>query len=195
LERTVTRTQIVAGPGHFHAVRFYKDAAGLSRIVADFLAEGLAVDQPAVVIATPKHREAIRTALAERSFDVATLEKDAKLYLIDAQAMLDEFMVDDMPDAERFQNAITPIMERACGGWKECVVRAYGEMVDVLWKGGHTVAATKLETLWNMLANTNRFSLLCGYAMGNFYKEAAVDEICSHHSHVVSSSGEVTAMN
>lgn len=189
------RTPFVSGSGHFHAVRFYKDAAGLSRIVADFLVEGLAIDQPAVVIATPKHREAIRNELAARSLDVIQLQQEAKLYLLDAEQMLALFMVDGMPDAERFQNAMTPVLERACGGWKECTVRAYGEMVDVLWKGGHTVAATKLETLWNMLANTNRFSLLCGYAMGSFYKAAAVDEICSHHTHVVSSAGEAAAVN
>jgi len=53
-------------------------------------------------------------------------------------------------------------------------------------EGGQTVAACRLETLWNTLANTHAFSLLCGYAIGNLYKDAAVDEICSHHSHVVS---------
>ena len=186
---------MVSGSGHFHAVRFYKDAEGLSRIVADFLAEGFAVGQPAVVIATPKHRESIDMQLADRSLDVGRLQTERKLFLLDADEVLSEFMVDGMPDGDRFHNALSPVIERACGGQKNCVVRAYGEMVDVLWKGGRTVAATKLETLWNMLANTHRFSLLCGYAMGNFYKDAAVDEICSHHSHVVSSRGEATAIN
>ena len=67
-------------------------------------------------------------------------------------------------------------------------------MVDVLWKAGQTVAACRLEALWNALANTHAFSLLCGYAMDNFYKDAAVDEICSHHSHVVSSTGAAAAV-
>jgi hypothetical protein len=148
-----------------------------------------------MLVATPEHRAGIVERLHARGIDVPAAQAEGRLLTLDASETLAGFMVDGMPDAERFQNAITPVLERACGGWKECTVRAYGEMVDVLWKGGHTVAATKLEMLWNMLANTNRFSLLCGYAMGSFYKAAAVDEICSHHTHVVSSGGEATAVN
>jgi hypothetical protein len=32
---------------------------------------------------------------------------------------------------------------------------------------------------------THDFSLLCGYAMGSFYKDAGMRDICSHHSHVL----------
>ncbi|HUE89320.1 MAG TPA: hypothetical protein VMO26_24845 [Vicinamibacterales bacterium] len=77
-------------------------------------------------------------------------------------------MVDGVPDGRLFRDATVPLIERACRGRKDCVVRAYGEMVDVLWQAGHTVAATKLEMLWNELAGTHDFSLLCGYAMGQF---------------------------
>jgi uncharacterized protein len=115
--------------------------------------------------------------------------------MLDADDTLAAFMVDGMPDQHRFRDTLVPVIERACGGRRDCVVRAYGEMVDVLWKRGQTVAATRLETLWNMLANSHAFSLLCGYSMGNFYKAAAVDEICSHHTHVVSANGETTAVN
>ena len=88
-----------------------------------------------------------------------------------------------------------PAIEKACAGRKDCVVRAYGEMVDVLWKAGQTVAATRLEMLWNDLARSQSFSLLCGYAMGSFYKDAAVEEVCSHHSHVIAESGDAVYVN
>jgi hypothetical protein len=68
-------------------------------------------------------------------------------------------------------------------------------MVDVLWKQGRTVAATRLEMLWNDLARSHDFALLCGYAMGNFYKGTAVEEICAHHSHVLSSEGTTPLLN
>ena len=67
-----------------------------------------------------------------------------------------------------------------------CVIRAYGEMVDVLWKAGQTAAAIQLEMLWNQLAQTHQFALLCGYSMGNFYKDAAQQEISGLHTHVSS---------
>ena len=68
------------------------------------------------------------------------------------------------------------------------MVRAYGEMVDVLWKDGQTLAALRLEELWNDLADRHSFSLLCGYTMGHFYKEAHGDdfhEICRRHREVI----------
>jgi hypothetical protein len=147
------------------------------------------------VIATPLHRAGITAYLAGQSIDVKTLEGDGELLLLDADETLSRFMVDGMPDPTLFRAAIVPVLEQACAGRSDCVVRAYGEMVDVLWKAGQTVAATRLEMLWNELARTQSFSLLCGYAMGSFYKDAAVEDICSHHSHVVSEFGEAVYVN
>jgi hypothetical protein len=175
--------------GNFHAVRFYKDAESLCRIVGNFLAEGLAASQPAVVIATPAHREGIVGLLKERGLDADELQRTGSLLLMDAEETLTRFMVDGMPDSALFRAAMVSVIEEACGGRTDCVVRAYGEMVDLLWKAGHTVAATRLEMLWNDLAASQHFSLLCGYAMGSFYKDAAVEDICSQHSHVISETG------
>ncbi len=176
--------------GHFHAVRFYKDSDGLSRIVAEFLAEGLASGQPAIVIATPRHIADIESQLRARGTDVDRLTAERELVLLDADATLAQFMVDGMPDPGRFRRAITPVIEAAYRGRKGCVARAYGEMVDVLWKADQTVAAIRLETLWNALAQSHAFSLLCGYSLGNFYKAAAVEDICGQHSHVISEAGQ-----
>jgi hypothetical protein len=66
-------------------------------------------------------------------------------------------------------------------------------MVDVLWKRSQNTAAIKLEILWNQLAGAHDFSLLCGYSMGHFFKNAAaVEDITRHHTHVVSADGEPT---
>jgi hypothetical protein len=62
-------------------------------------------------------------------------------------------------------------------------------MVDVLWQNGEGDAAIRLEVLWNELARTKAFSLLCGYSVGHFYKDASFDEICAQHSHIVSADG------
>jgi hypothetical protein len=65
-------------------------------------------------------------------------------------------------------------------------------MVDVLWQDGQKDAAVALERLWNQLAHIEAFSLLCGYTMGNFYKDAQFDVICREHSHLVSDEGHST---
>ena len=180
--------------GHFHAVQFYNDDASLARIVADFLAEGFATDDPAIVIATPEHRVALEASLRAQSIDVDALARRGDIVLLDAREILDTFMVDGMPDAARFRRNIGEVIEKACGARPHCTVRAYGEMVNVLWKDGLSAAAIRLETLWNELANTHDFKLLCGYSMGNFYKGAAIEDIKGQHSHLVEETGATTTI-
>jgi hypothetical protein len=171
--------------GHFHAVRFYENKASLARTVSEFLAEGLVIGQPALMIATPEHRDAVMDELRARHVDVAKVEAAGDLLLLDARETLRLFMVDGMPDATLFKTHVPAAIDRVCRGRKDCTIRAYGEMVDVLWQDGLTAAAIRLEMLWNQLAMTHDFSLLCGYAMGSFYKDAGMRDICAQHSHVI----------
>ena len=171
--------------GHFHAVRFYENQASLCRTVANFLGEGIALGQPGLVIATPAHQDAVLAELRSRHFDVDNVQAAGDLLLLDARDVLATFMVDGMPDATLFKMHLPAAIDRLCRGRKDCTIRAYGEMVDVLWQDGLTAAAIRLEMLWNQLAMTHDFSLLCGYAMGSFYKDAGMREICVQHSHVV----------
>ena len=175
--------------GHFHAVRFYENRASLCRIVARFLGEGIVSGQPTLVIATPEHRDAIVQELHGCHFDIDEVRAAGDLILIDAREALSAFMVEGQPDAARFTELAAKVFTRACRGRTGCTIRAYGEMVDLLWKDGLTVAAVRLEMLWNQLAMTHDFSLLCGYAMGSFYKDAGVADICDQHSHVLSADG------
>lgn len=181
--------------GHFHAVRFYESPEALSRIVADFLGEGLGAGLPGIVIATPEHTMNIQEQLRARGFDLERLKETGDLTLRDASEELARFMVDGMPNPELFRNAMIPVIESVSRRRPNCVVRAYGEMVDVLWKAGHTIAATRLEMLWNELAQTHDFSLLCGYAMGSFYKDVAVEAICAEHTHLIAASGEAAVVH
>jgi len=181
--------KVSASAGHFHAVKFYDSPASLSRIVAQFLGEGLSHGQPALIIATPEHRGAIVSALAELHFDAEAAQASGDLLVLDAAETLAAFMIDGMPDAERFQELASSALGTLCAGRQDCTVRAYGEMVDVLWKQGHDAAAIRLEMMWNKLANTHDFALLCGYAMGSFYKDAGRSAIHHQHTHVITDHG------
>ena len=171
--------------GQFHAVRFYENKASLCRTVADFLGEGFKSEQPALVIATPEHREGLLLELRSRHVDVDRIEAAGDLLLLDARQVLATFMVDGMPDAALFNTHVPAAIDRVCRARNDCTIRAYGEMVDVLWQDGFTAAAIRLEMLWNQLAMTHDFSLLCGYAMGSFYKDAGMRDVCAQHSHVI----------
>ena len=92
--------------GHFHAVRFYDGPDALCKIVGEFLGEGLAQGEPTVVIATPDHTARIEECLRQRALDVASLKRLGELVTLDAHETLGLFMVDGMPNAALFQEAV-----------------------------------------------------------------------------------------
>ena len=81
----------------------------------------------------------------------------------------------------RFKAVIGAVIAKSSNVWTGALVRAYGEMVDLLWRDGNPEAAIRVEELWNDLAQSHVFSLLCAYPMGNFLKEshsAGFDAVC-----------------
>lgn len=176
--------------GHFHAVRFYDDSDSLCRIVGEFLGSGLEQGEPAVVIATPAHTAAIDECLRARGLDVEALKRLGDYITVDARETLGMFMDDALPNSRAFRHNMSQTIRLASRGRENVTVRAYGEMVDLLWKDGLEAAAIRVETLWNELANAHDFKLLCGYAMGNFYKGAALEDIKGRHSHLVADAGQ-----
>ena len=104
--------------------------------------------------------------------------------MLDARETLDTFMVGGRPDRAAFREVGGAAIDRVCWFSGESVVRAYGEMVDVLLSSCNCDGAIQLELLWNELAQQYDFSLLCGYAMGPSMKLAGRDEVCAVHTHV-----------
>jgi signal transduction histidine kinase len=167
-----------------HIVQFYEAEDALTENVARFVAAGLRAGEPVIVIATPDHLAAFCERLDR---DPDGIDR-SRLVLLDARDTLAQFMVDDMPDWERFSTALGEVIQRARGGRADQRVRAYGEMVDVLWRDGNRQAAIRLEELWNDLGRDHAFSLLCAYTMASFYSSAdaaSFDEVCRVHDHVI----------
>jgi hypothetical protein len=181
-------------PRHFHGVQFYKDPDALCRIVCGFVGEGLEHGALSVLIATPEHARRIASCLRVRGVDVDGLTRRGDLVTLDAAEILQLIMIDGMPNPGMFRRVLSSAFARLRRGREHCPIRAYGEMVDLLWKGGLEAAAIRLETLWNQLATTHDFELLCGYSMGNFYKGAAIADIRGQHSHLIGRDGDVAAL-
>jgi hypothetical protein len=180
---------------HHHAVQFYGNEDSLFATVAGFLGAGMISGQPALIIGTPGHCKAILEVLETRLIDVERALRTGDLVVIDAQETLGLFMVDDMPDAYAFETNLGRFIDQMLQGRSTAVLRAYGEMVDVLWKDGLCDAAIRLEILWNQLAVRYGFALLCGYAMGNFYKQTErFQEVCRQHTHIIEPNSKVVPM-
>ena len=184
-----------ASAGHYHAVQFYRDAESLVTIVARFLDEGIRQRQPGIIIATPEHRYAIETALEALGHDVQRMKRLGDLIFLDARETLDTILADGMPHQQLFTHVCGTMLEEIARTHPERTTRAYGEMVNVLWKDGMTAAAIRLETMWNELAKSHDFKLLCGYSMSNFYQDATVGEIARQHTHLLAETGEAATIN
>jgi len=172
---------------HKHVVQFYDDDEFLYGAVTEFVDAGLSSGGSAVIIATEPHREGLLRRLSTRK-NAARAHALGRIMLLDAHAVLSQFMVDGLPDRDRFEACVGRVLQksRAAGGRDR--VLAYGEMVDVLCRAGNPTAALQLEELWNDLARTQPFALLCGYGMGTFHREehgAALERVCGAHTHVL----------
>lgn len=167
-------------------VQFYEKSESIVSDVAEFIAMGLVARQPAVVIARESHREGILASLRARCFDTDALVSSGLLTMLDPHETLADFMIVNSPSPQRFTAAVGGLMTRVSREHGNAPVRAYGEMVDVLWSSGNTVGALRLEELWNALAESHDFTLFCGYAMRHFFEAGGADalrEICERHSH------------
>ncbi len=151
-----------------HVLRYCQDDAALTVSAAGFLADGIASGEPAVVFATPARREAMCECLRERGLDVDYLERESRITLLDARATLATFMVGGLPDAHKFSHSVGAAVERLCSANHGSAVRAFGEMVSLLWQDGNTRAAMRLEELWGELTGAQPLLVLSSDVGGEF---------------------------
>ena len=173
----------VGVPGH--EVQFYRSEATLIKSVVDFLARAVRVGQPIIVIATEAHRHAFADGLREKGLDPDEVFAGRLAVWLDARETLNAFMDGALPSRDLFMATVGSVFERILQKRHYLVVRAFGEMVDLLWKDGNTEGAVLLEQYWNELALMYKHSLLCGYSIDNFMTEAGsagFRRVCDHHT-------------
>jgi len=174
--------------GSSHAVHFYENDDELSDRVATFIGEGLLAGTPAVIVASAPHRQQFTSRLAAMKIDVEAERAAGNLIILDAAATLGKFMVGDAPDRELFTRIVGSVIESiGTRGSRSVKVRAYGEMVDVLWRGGNQAAAIALEEMWTDLSGLYPIDLLCAYALAGLAAAPTglgLGEICGEHTDV-----------
>ena len=177
---------IERAPAAEHAVQVYDDVSELVRSVAAYLAPAFGAGDPALVIMTPDHWDALARELDSRGWGPAALERKGLLMRADAERLLGAFMAGELPSPERFREVVGGLVNETSERFPGRTIRAFGEMVDVLWRRGQERAAIALEELWNELAEARSFALLCGYHLDVFQLDVqrdALPEVMRTHSH------------
>jgi hypothetical protein len=184
---TASWRELLKGPsGGDHFVQIYKDEAFLLEAVAEYAGTGLRRGEGVVIIATPSHRAAFMQQLEDNGVAAEEARQRGQLLLLDADETLARFTPGGMPEWQSFRALIGDLIARLRLEYP--TVRAYGEMVDLLWQRGEREAAIRLEEFWNDLAGLQTFSLLCAYYMDNLEQTAysgPLDCICRVHSHLI----------
>lgn len=172
-----------------HMVQFYGgDALLLGQRVAHFIGEGLALGEPALVIAGARNSDAFVCELGVAGHDPIAAIRSGQLVLIDAEALLGEMTAGGPLTWEGFDRsagaAVRTLRERTGA----VHMRAYGEMVGILWQAGQVGEAEVLETCWNRLLEDGGLSLFCGYPvdlMDPDLDAQALQPLIDAHTHLV----------
>jgi MEDS: MEthanogen/methylotroph, DcmR Sensory domain len=167
-----------------HVVQFYGHDEELTDRVAGYLLAALQRDGVAVVIATAAHRRAFEARLRQAGVDLAAAARSGSYLALDASDTVRVLMPGGRLDRDAFDRVVGGLIRRA--GQQGRPVRAYGEMVTLLWEAGLVNAAVQLEELWDALGLRHAFSLFCGYpassVSGAGHLEAFAEVCRLHHS-------------
>lgn len=172
-----------------HLVQLYQaDEQALATNVGQYLCEGQKRGDGLLVIADEENAQVFFAELEKQGADPKSLVRDGQLAFLDANETLSRFIVSGQPDWPLFQAAIGAAMRSVRPKTDLAGLRAYGEMVGILWRARHFAAAIRLEQFWNKLLAQSSFNLYCGDAIDVFGQEfqvGALDALLCAHTHLV----------
>lgn len=170
-----------------HLVQFYGEEALLVRNVGTYLKEGVDHGDLIVVVATPGHLELFSQHLKSLGVPWDDLLRDGRITTRDAEQTLSTFLVGGEPDWALFETHVGRLVQELKARRGHAGLRAYGEMVNLLWQRGQLAAATKLEGFWNRLLERDSFGLFCAYTVDLLAPgtTAELQGVFSTHTHVL----------
>ena len=169
-----------------HRVQFYDSDAFLVRTVLEFVEPAGHAGDGVIVIATRDHLDSLQAMLGAADPGAVHGDERDHLVFLDARETLATFMVNGLPNEQRFIDVVGGLVRHVSDNGSRHV-SVFGEMVAALYAEGNAEAAVRLEQLWENLAEQHRFSLLCAYPLSAFPNDEhcrAFQCICAVHSHV-----------
>jgi len=168
-----------------HVVQIYENDEVFLDLLAGFVVGGVAIGESVIVIATDAHLKLLNTRLNTFGYVVSHLISKNQYFPLNAEETLAKFMVNDWPDEYLFNHVVSDLIGKAKGKGRR--VRAFGEMVAILWGKGQVDATVRLEHLWNKFCAKEAFSLFCAYPQTGFTRDASesVMHICGAHSKMI----------
>jgi MEDS: MEthanogen/methylotroph, DcmR Sensory domain len=165
-----------------HRLHLFDTPETLGHTVAAFLVDGYEAGEHLVIIAKPRHRDAVLSSLRTMGCFPETGDGAQRLVVFDAAEVLRHITRNGIIDATLFRKTINPLLQSLS---ETARPRIYGEAVELLAEMDDMAGALKLEQLWNELAKELPLTLMCGYSSAHFTGECgqrALRGICEAHT-------------
>ncbi len=169
-----------------HVLQIYDSDEVFLDALAGFVGAGINSGECCIVIATDTHLAELERKLTNLGIQVPNLLSEKMYVPVNASEVLAKFMVNGWPDEDLFNKTISEII----GSCTKRRIRAFGEMVAILWAEGHNGATVQLEHLWNKFCEQEAFCLFCAYPKTGFTNDIndSFMHICGSHSKMISGS-------
>lgn len=138
-------------PGH-QSGQVYADAKLFIDNLSAFVREGLKDGDSIVIVATAQHLSELEEQLRSDGLDVFHLTLSNQYIPLDADVLLEKFLVSGWPDEMLFRHLVLSLASRALKNDRN--IRVYSEMSALLWLKGNRAAAVQLQQIWNKLIQT-----------------------------------------
>jgi hypothetical protein len=169
-----------------HSVQIYGSETLFMDALEGYASAGLRRGESVIIIATAVHLHELEMRLRANWLDLDRARWEDRYVAFLARETLSRFMVDGMPDENLFNSVVAAFIRRARGPEKRAV-RAFGEMVSLLWAQGNRAGAIALEGLWNKAQEVEGFPLFCAYPREVFKDgaPASMRSVCDAHSRII----------
>lgn len=157
-------------PACDHCMQIYDDDAAFLDALESYAESALKLDEAIIIIATDAHMASLTSRLVQAGVDLPLAIARDQFVGVNAQAALSTFMRDGAPDETLFLLLVRGLLKRARASHRK--VRAFGEMVALLWANGEHTATIQLEHLWARLCKSEEFALFCAYPRAGFTQNA-----------------------
>jgi hypothetical protein len=168
-----------------HVVQVYENEKVFLNTLEGFVGSGLLTGDTVIVICRRKNLDKLRIRLERQDMDINSLIAARKYLPLEAKEVLSTFMVNDWPDEKLFFQTLNNMFRKVTESRSR--IRAFGEMVSVLWEEGKYAATVHLEHLWNKFCETQQLCLYCAYPKSGFTRDPAesMKHICDTHSKII----------
>lgn len=169
-----------------HFVQICPNEAYQVETLTNYIKAGLLNNEAVIVIARAPLRASVIFKLNAQGFNMQNLRNKDQVKFFDAEFLLSGLLQNGTLDEEAFHMSVE--LPAQAAKLKYGKVRTFGEMVDILWKGGKYNLAVQLEKLCSDLCERRKLIHFCTYLLttldSNAYAQS-LERICRCHTHLV----------